>query len=135
MRQYFGVQNRQNPMQRRNPVTHVMAFYAFFLKKRSETQLHVWNFLVLVIDATLMPILLVLENKPATISYDETCGETSWQEPDQSDNFDRAVEVPWNLPNHLYRRKAMHRVLAHNLNSILSEPLLILELLFPFYSG
>ena len=28
---------------------------------------------------------------------------TSWQESDQSDNFDHAVEVPWNLFNHLYR--------------------------------
>jgi hypothetical protein len=35
----------------------------------------------------------MLENKPATISRDETCGGTSWQESDQSDNFDRAVEV------------------------------------------
>ena len=31
----------------------------------------------------------LLENKPATISRDETCGESSWQESDQSDNFDR----------------------------------------------
>ena len=33
--------------------------------------------------------VLMLENKPTTISRDETCGRTSWQESDQSDNFDR----------------------------------------------
>ena len=34
----------------------------------------------------------MLENKPATILRDETCGETSWQESDQSDNFDRRLK-------------------------------------------
>ena len=36
-----------------------------------------------------MSIVYLLENKPATISRDETCGESSWQESDQLDNFDR----------------------------------------------
>jgi len=31
----------------------------------------------------------MLENKPATISRDETCRETSWQESNQLDNFDQ----------------------------------------------
>ena len=39
-------------------------------------------------------------------------GGTSWQESDQSDNFDCTVEVVWNLFNHLYRMQAMHRVFS-----------------------
>ena len=39
-------------------------------------------FLLTIID-------ILLENKPATISRDRLVGGISWQESDQSDNFDR----------------------------------------------